>query len=190
MLEKLREKRNEESGFTLVELLVVMLILGILAAIAVPAFFSQRDKAQDADAKSGVRTAQTAIETYATDNGGDYTGATVADLEDIEPTLADTDLSEPSGLSETTYTVTGTSEHRQHVLDRACRRYHHAGVHHLGRGRLPELRFLGRRLSLLPPCPQGQRCCEGRASGPALRRSLPGRRARLAAASAPRYRCR
>ena len=109
MLEKLREKRNEESGFTLVELLVVMLILGILAAIAVPAFFSQRDKAQDADTKSGVRTAQTAIETYATDNGGDYTGATVADLEDIEPTLADTDLSEPSGLSETTYTVTGTS---------------------------------------------------------------------------------
>ena len=81
MLEKLREKRNEESGFTLVELLVVMLILGILAAIAVPAFFSQRDKAQDADTKSGVRTAQTAIETYATDNGGDYTGATVAILD-------------------------------------------------------------------------------------------------------------
>ena len=110
MLEKLREKRNEESGFTLVELLVVMLILGILAAIAVPAFFSQRDKGQDADAKAAVRTAQTAIESYATDNGGSYTGATVAILQDIEPTLNDATLSAPSNLSDTSYTVEAESD--------------------------------------------------------------------------------
>jgi prepilin-type N-terminal cleavage/methylation domain-containing protein len=78
MVQKLRQRSQSESGFTLVELLVVMLILGLLAAIAVPSFFNQRDKARDADAKAGVRTAQTAIETYATDNGGAYTGATVA----------------------------------------------------------------------------------------------------------------
>lgn len=89
---KIRERlgarmRGEESGFTLVELLVVMLILGLLAAIAIPAFFNQRDKARDADAKSAARTAQTAIETYATDHGGSYTGATEGDLKGIEPTL-------------------------------------------------------------------------------------------------------
>ncbi len=76
-----------EAGFTLIELLVVMLILGILAAIAIPAFFNQREKATDAQAKSAARTAETAIETYATENGGSYLNATPAILKGIEPTL-------------------------------------------------------------------------------------------------------
>jgi type IV pilus assembly protein PilA len=79
-----------EAGFTLIELLVVMLILGILAAIAIPAFFNQREKATDAQAKSAARTAETAMETYATEHGGSYSSASAAILHEIEPTLVAT----------------------------------------------------------------------------------------------------
>ncbi|CAN5122917.1 hypothetical protein BH24ACT23_BH24ACT23_08770 [soil metagenome] len=113
MVQKLRERGNGEGGFTLVELLVVMLILGLLAAIAIPSFFNQREKAKDADAKSSARTAQTAIETFATSNGGKYTGATAGtatdELNKIEPTLNDSDLAVVSALDDS-YEVAVTSD--------------------------------------------------------------------------------
>jgi len=101
---------DSEAGFTLIELLVVMLILGILAAIAIPAFFNQREKATDAQAKSAARTAETAMETYATEHGGSYANATPSILHSIEPTLQTSgDNAITVTSTETTFTVTSTS---------------------------------------------------------------------------------
>src|SRR3954453_17353240 len=69
MLARIRKAQEErEGGFTLIELLVVMIIIGILAAIAIPVFLNQRKSGYDAGAKSDVRNAATAEETYYTDN--------------------------------------------------------------------------------------------------------------------------
>jgi type IV pilus assembly protein PilA len=112
MLQKLRGRAGDERGFTLIELLVVILIIGILAAIAIPAFLNQRGKAYDAAAKSQVKTAQTAEETYATDHNGTYT-SNKSDLTAIEPTLGDTgtgaSITTVTGNSTTGYTLTSTA---------------------------------------------------------------------------------
>jgi type IV pilus assembly protein PilA len=86
MLHAIRNRMRNDQGFTLIELLVVILIIGILAAIAIPSFLSQKDKGNDAVAKSYVRNMQTAEETYFTDNSA-YAPNTAA-LVTIEPALA------------------------------------------------------------------------------------------------------
>jgi type IV pilus assembly protein PilA len=109
-----------EAGFTLIELLVVMLILGILAAIALPAFFNQKEKAGDAKAKEYAHSAQVAMETYSTDHNGSYKGATVAELEKIEPTLSSAELEIPEAkLGATTYELISksTNEHEFKVIN-------------------------------------------------------------------------
>jgi len=84
---RLWARSNDESGFSFVELLVVILIIGVLAAVAVPSLLAQKSKAYDASAKELVHSAATTAETYATDHGGEYKGMNAAELQKYEPTL-------------------------------------------------------------------------------------------------------
>jgi type IV pilus assembly protein PilA len=110
MLDLSTRRAQDESGFTLIELLVVILIIGILAAIAIPALLGQKSKAYDSSAKTVAQTAQTAMETYSTENNGEYTGGTRAKLNSIEPSLNISKSNEAELLETTvgtnTYTVT------------------------------------------------------------------------------------
>jgi type IV pilus assembly protein PilA len=76
---------KDARGFTMVELLVVILLVGILMMIALPSFIGQRPKGHDAEAQATIRTAQIALRTYEIDH--DTFSATRADLEEIEPSL-------------------------------------------------------------------------------------------------------
>jgi type IV pilus assembly protein PilA len=77
---------DREAGFTLIELMVVVLIIAILIAIAIPTFLGARAKAQDRAAQSNLRNALTSAQIYYT-NGSTYTGIDAAGLQVLEPSI-------------------------------------------------------------------------------------------------------
>ena len=100
MLQLLRRRLQgeREGGFTLIELMVVVLIIAILIAIAIPTFLGARTRAQDRAAQSNLRNALTAEKSFYTDSQA-YTAVT-ASLKAIEPSLTYNANAAPSAVNQ------------------------------------------------------------------------------------------
>ncbi|HWB69816.1 MAG TPA: type II secretion system protein [Solirubrobacterales bacterium] len=97
---------GEESGLTLVELVIAMLVASILAMIAMPAFADESGKANDARAKQYAGTAMRTIETCHLESPFDtYTGCSANVLRGLEPTLPPNPDLKVSGLKEDAYKI-------------------------------------------------------------------------------------
>jgi type IV pilus assembly protein PilA len=80
-------RRDDEEGFTLIELMVVVLIIAILIAIAIPTFLGARQRAQDRAAQSDLRNGLTAEKTIYTDTQTYSNDTTTAGLKGVESSL-------------------------------------------------------------------------------------------------------
>lgn len=85
-----RTEREAAAGFTLIELMIVVLIIAILLAIAIPTFLGARDRASDRVAQSNLRNAHTNQRIWFADNTSSFT-ADLVELEELDASLDWTD---------------------------------------------------------------------------------------------------
>ncbi len=112
-LNRMKQRGEEDRGFTMIELLVVVVIIGILVAIAVPVYLNYRKGAANKSAASDVRGAITVVEQYFTENSNAYPTAVTAPTATLSfGTGYSVSTSDGNELNYTPYTATAGAAYK------------------------------------------------------------------------------
>src|SRR5690606_11968818 len=100
--------QKNQKGFTIIELLVVIVIIGILIALALPNLFSAQARGRDSDRKNELKNLQSKLETHYSDENS-YT----ADLSGLDPAPTSDETTDPKGAN---YTYTPAADNGSYTL--------------------------------------------------------------------------
>ncbi len=108
------KKRNNRSGFTLLEIIIVIIIIGVLASLALPRFFALVETSRGGEALNTISAIRGSMVRFALRNGNSYVGANLSTIDILDPsaTAANTHFTYTTFVNATSFTIVATRNTR------------------------------------------------------------------------------